>query len=99
MTEEVLICIDCYDCELWEQGKEDGTCIHYINNDCPYGYYEEIDDIKTMCPECRHELEFMISYHEEDYLVGLFDCDKCGSAWKIKETEKGFEEPERYFFG
>ena len=33
--------MDCYDCELWEKGKEDGTCIHYINNDCPYGNHED----------------------------------------------------------
>lgn len=32
--------IDCYDCKLFVQGKEDGTCIHYINNDCPYGYHD-----------------------------------------------------------
>ena len=33
--------MDCVDCELWEQGRHDGTCIHYINNDCPYGYHDE----------------------------------------------------------
>lgn len=32
---------DCCDCDLWEQGRYDGTCIHYINNDCPCGYHEE----------------------------------------------------------
>ena len=31
---------DCCDCELWQQGRDDGTCIHYINNDCPCGYHE-----------------------------------------------------------
>lgn len=33
--------MDCVDCELWEQGRHDGTCIHYINNDCPCGYHEK----------------------------------------------------------
>ena len=37
---------DCCDCELWEQGKEDGTCIHYINNTCPCGYHDKDDNIK-----------------------------------------------------
>jgi len=37
---------DCYDCELWEQGKEDGSCIHYINNTCPCGYHDKDDNIK-----------------------------------------------------
>ena len=32
---------DCCDCELWEQGREDGTCVHYINNTCPCGYHDE----------------------------------------------------------
>lgn len=36
----------CYNCRLWEQGREDGTCIHYLNNDCPYGYHDEDDLIK-----------------------------------------------------
>ena len=38
--------VDCYDCKLWEQGKKDGTCIHYINKDCPYGYCDEYHGIK-----------------------------------------------------
>lgn len=38
--------MDCYDCEFWELGKEDGTCIHYVNKDCPYGYYDEYHGIK-----------------------------------------------------
>lgn len=38
--------MDCVDCELWEKGRYDGTCIHYINNDCPYGYHDEDDNIK-----------------------------------------------------
>ena len=53
------------------------------------------NNIKNKCPECNHELEFMASYNG----VTLFCCDKCGSAWRIKETESGFEKPERYFFG
>lgn len=54
---------------------------------------------KFICPECEHELEFMVSYKEQNYIVELYNCDNCGSAWKIKETENGLEEPERYFFG
>ena len=39
--------LDCCDCELWRQGSEDGTCIHYINNTCPCGYYDkDFDYIK-----------------------------------------------------
>lgn len=38
--------MDCYDCELWELGEEDGTCIHYVNKDCPYGYCDEHHGIK-----------------------------------------------------
>lgn len=38
--------MDCYYCELWEQGAEDGTCIHYVNKDCPYGYCDEYHGIK-----------------------------------------------------
>lgn len=38
--------LDCCDCELWEQGKEDGTCVHYISNTCPCGYHDEDDHIK-----------------------------------------------------
>ena len=37
---------DCYDCKLWKQGRYDGTCIRYINNDCPCGYHDEINHIK-----------------------------------------------------
>lgn len=33
--------MNCCDCELWEKGKEDGTCVHYVNNSCPYGYHDE----------------------------------------------------------
>ena len=33
--------MDCYDCNDWKKGSEDGTCIHYINNTCPYGYHDE----------------------------------------------------------
>ena len=36
--------MNCYDCNLWEQGRDDGTCIHYINNDCPCGYHEEHEE-------------------------------------------------------
>lgn len=35
--------MDCYSCELWEQG-EDGVCIHYINRDCPYSYNDEKEE-------------------------------------------------------
>ena len=42
----LIIIMDCVDCELWEKGRYDGTCIHYINNDCPYGYHDEDDNIK-----------------------------------------------------
>ena len=28
----------CCDCNRYKQGKEDGTCIYYIINSCPYGY-------------------------------------------------------------
>ena len=38
--------IDCVDCGLWEPGKEDGTCLHYINEDCPFGYCDEYQRIK-----------------------------------------------------
>jgi hypothetical protein len=38
--------MDCYYCELWEQSAEDGTCIHYVNKDCPYGYCDEYHGIK-----------------------------------------------------
>ena len=38
--------IECFDCELWEQGKDDGTCMHYLNKDCPYGYHDEDSHIK-----------------------------------------------------
>lgn len=37
---------DCCDCVLWKQGKEDGTCIHYVNKDCPCGYCDEYHGIK-----------------------------------------------------
>lgn len=36
--------MDCYNCELWENGRYDGTCIHYVNKDCPYGYYDKEDE-------------------------------------------------------
>ena len=58
-----------------------------------------MDNFIFECSECGHELELMHYYHEKDYVIGLFNCNKCGSAWKIKETEKGLEKPERYFFG
>ena len=58
-----------------------------------------MDNNNFICLECNHELEFMMSYHEEDCLVELYNCDNCGSAWKIKKTDKGFGEIERYFFG
>lgn len=35
--------MNCYDCKDWEEGKEDGTCIHYLNNSCPYGYSHKKD--------------------------------------------------------
>lgn len=33
--------MDCYNCKDWKQGREDGTCINYIKNNCPYGYYDK----------------------------------------------------------
>lgn len=33
--------MDCYDCEIWERGRRDGACMHYMNNDCPYGYHDK----------------------------------------------------------
>ena len=37
---------DCYDCKLWKKGTEDGTCLHYVNKDCPCGYCDESHGIK-----------------------------------------------------
>ena len=37
---------DCCDCVLWKKGTEDGTCIHYVNKDCPCGYCDEYHGIK-----------------------------------------------------
>lgn len=41
--------VDCVDCSLWKKGREDGTCIHYINNDCPCGYHDK--DYRVICGE------------------------------------------------
>lgn len=30
---------DCYDCKLYMAGCEDGTCLRYVRNTCPYGYH------------------------------------------------------------
>ena len=58
-----------------------------------------IKNTKVICPECEHELEFMVSYQEQNYIVGLFNCDNCGSAWKVKKRDDEIGEPEKYFFG
>jgi hypothetical protein len=47
--------MNCYDCELWEQGMEDGTCIHYLNNTCPYGYSRKKD--MELLEDLRLELQ------------------------------------------
>lgn len=33
--------ITCYSCDYWIKGRPDGTCIHYIENDCRYGFCDE----------------------------------------------------------
>lgn len=60
-----------------------------------------MSEIKFICPECGHELEFMSYHHEEYFTSQLYNCNECGSAWKIKPTKNnnGFEKPEIYFFG
>lgn len=30
--------MECVNCEKYKQGRQDGTCVHYIKNTCPYGY-------------------------------------------------------------
>lgn len=40
LEEKTVVVLDCYDCKDWKKGSADGTCIHYINNDCPYGYHD-----------------------------------------------------------
>ena len=33
--------MECCDCELWKQAIENGACVYYLNNICPYGYYDK----------------------------------------------------------
>ena len=46
----------CYDCKDWEQGREDGTCIHYINNSCPYGYHDDEELYNDLLMEQKEQM-------------------------------------------
>lgn len=86
----------CVNCEKYKQGRQDGTCVYYIKNTCPYGYCDtEIWNNEGDIIETLHNVLTELDAREcsnncvvEDLIAVSWD-DLCDKGIELFQRLKG----------